>query len=110
MLEIGETIRHGVAREVKEETGYDIRVGDVIATVDMITPDEQGRILYHFVLIDLLAVWVSGEGVPSDEVRAMAWASMDQLHTYNLWDETERVIRLSADTMQQGPGMIDETI
>ena len=96
MLEVGETLQQGVAREVMEETGCEVAVGAVVATIDLITRDDDGRVHYHYVLIDLLAEWISGEGRPNDESSDLAWATLAELPEYHLWAETERVIRLSA--------------
>ncbi len=97
MLEVGETLQQGVAREVMEETACAVAVGEIVATIDLITRDEERRVQYHYVLIDLLAEWITGEGRPNDESSDLAWTTLADLAQYNLWSETERVIRLSAE-------------
>src|SRR3954452_2772944 len=52
MLELGEMLREGLAREVLEETSLDVKVGDVLDVFDSIFPDAEGRTQYHYVLID----------------------------------------------------------
>src|SRR3569833_858150 len=47
MLELGEKLRDGLAREVKEETSLDVEVGDVLDVFDSIFPDAEGRTQYH---------------------------------------------------------------
>ncbi len=53
-LDLGEKLRDGVAREVREETGLDVEVGPVLDVFDSIFPDSEGRTQYHYVLIDYL--------------------------------------------------------
>ena len=60
-VEAGETLEACVAREMAEETGFDVEVGPVIEVLDRITHDEEGRVLYHFVLIDYLCWPIGGE-------------------------------------------------
>lgn len=95
LLEVGETLQQGAAREVLEETGCSVTVGPVVATIDLITRDAEERVQYHYVLIDLLAEWQAGDAVAGDDSSAVAWATLDELATYHLWSETDRIIRLA---------------
>ncbi len=94
--ELGETVAEAARREVSEETGLDVIVLGVVAVVDSIHRDEAGRIEFHYTLIDMLAEWYDGEAIAGDDASAVAWATLDELSGYDLWSETERVIRLSA--------------
>ena len=99
--ELGETVAEAARREVLEETGLEIEVHDVIAVVDLIDRDDDGRIRFHYTLIDLLAEWRAGEARAGDDAAAVAWATLDQLAQYTLWSETERIIRLSAERRKE---------
>lgn len=93
---LGETVPEAARREVREETGIEIEVIDVIAVVDSISRDTAGRIAYHYTLIDIFAEWRSGEAVAGDDAAAVAWVPPDRLEDFELWHETIRVIRLAA--------------
>ncbi len=54
VLELGEKLRDGVAREALEETGLRVEVGELLDVFDSIFPDAEGRTQYHYVLIDFL--------------------------------------------------------
>jgi len=54
MLDVGETLTEGVRREVLEETGLEVEVGPLVTTFDRILRDENGRVEYHYVLVDFL--------------------------------------------------------
>lgn len=54
MLELGETLEAGTAREIVEETALVVDVGPVVEVFDRILVDEQGLVRYHFVLVDYL--------------------------------------------------------
>src|SRR5260221_488110 len=51
-VDVGETLEQAVARESKEETGFDVEVGPVVEVLDRIHRDASGRVEYHFVLVD----------------------------------------------------------
>ena len=52
-------------------------------------------------MIDMLAEWHDGEAIAGDDASAVAWATLDELSGYDLWSETERVIRLSAELVKE---------
>ena len=99
--ELGETIAAAGQREVLEETGVQVEIHDVVAVVDLIDRDEQEQVRFHYTLVDLLGEWQSNEAVAGDDAAAIAWVTLDDLPQYNLWSETERVIRLAAQRRKE---------
>src|ERR1700687_2520382 len=62
LLELGETLTAGVARELREETGLTVRAIELIDAVDRIFPtDGSAKPKFHYVLLDYLCEVVSGE-------------------------------------------------
>jgi 8-oxo-dGTP diphosphatase len=92
MLELGETLRDGVRRELMEETGLEVRVGDVVEVFERIFPGEAGRIRYHFVIHDFLCEVVTGEARAASDVTDVAWASADELAKYEMTETAVRVL------------------
>jgi 8-oxo-dGTP diphosphatase len=91
-LEVGEQLEDGVARELLEETGLIVRVGPVIEVFDRILRDEEGRVKYHFVLVDYLCVPVGGSLQAGDDVSEAEWAHFDALEPYELTAKAVEVI------------------
>jgi ADP-ribose pyrophosphatase YjhB (NUDIX family) len=94
--ELGETIAEAAKREVFEETGLDIAVTDVVTVIDMIERDANGKIRFHYVLVDVNAEWVAGEPKAATDAQDVCWISVEGLNTLGLWSETHRVIELAA--------------
>lgn len=78
-VELGETLRAAAEREVREECDIEVQAGPVINVTELILPDAEGRVQYHYVLIDLLASYVRGEARPSSDAADVCWVSRDDL-------------------------------
>src|SRR5262249_49238386 len=52
MVELGETTVEAVEREIAEECGLEIRVVGLAGVLDRVVKDAEGRIRYHWVLVD----------------------------------------------------------
>ena len=93
VLELGEKLRDGAAREALEETGLHVEVGEVLDVFDSIFPDTDGRTQYHYVLIDFLCRPLSGEAAPGSDVSEVQWITAADLDHLNLRDSIAQVIR-----------------
>jgi ADP-ribose pyrophosphatase YjhB (NUDIX family) len=92
VLEAGETLKEGIRREVREETGLEVEPLGIFDVFERITPDRQGRPEYHYVLIDFLCRIAGGRLVPGDDVRRAAWVPKSELDHYNITEGTRAVI------------------
>jgi 8-oxo-dGTP diphosphatase len=93
---LGETVAQAAFREVKEETGIDIRVLGVVDVVDLIEYDDAGaEVSYHFTLVELLAIWQQGEVTAGEDAADAAWVELDRLASMQMWAETIRIIHLA---------------
>lgn len=96
-LEVGESLEAGLAREMEEETGLVVRVGPVVQVFDRILRDEDGRVRYHFVLVDYLCEVIGGALQAGDDVSHAVWAPADGLEPYDLTEKATEVIRAAFD-------------
>jgi ADP-ribose pyrophosphatase YjhB (NUDIX family) len=94
--ELGETVQEAAHREIKEETDIEIDVTGLLDVVDLVRKDGDGRVQLHYTLVDFSAEWRSGEAKAGSDAAAVRWVPLADLDQYELWDETQRVIRLSA--------------
>ena len=106
-LELGETIAEGVVRELREETGLDVRVLSLIEVFERIFRDEEApaanRPRYHFVILDYLCEVVNGEPRPGSDVTDLAWAREEELPRFRLTPTATRIVRKAFEMARQGP-------
>jgi 8-oxo-dGTP diphosphatase len=81
-VELGETLARAAAREVREECDIQVEAGEVLSTFDLILRDEENRIRYHYVLIDVAARYIQGDPTAATDALEVRWVSeadLDQL-------------------------------
>jgi 8-oxo-dGTP diphosphatase len=93
MLELGEKLREGLAREVLEETALEVEVGDVLDVVDSIFPDAEGRTQFHYVLIDYRCKVRGGTATAGSDVSEVRWVTSEELDGLGMKEVMMGVIR-----------------
>ncbi len=83
-VEWGETLREAIAREVREETGVDIEVEGLAGIAERILPDDDGKIEYHYVILDFWARPKSRDLTPGDDASEARWVPVGELNDYEL--------------------------
>jgi 8-oxo-dGTP diphosphatase len=99
-LELSESLQEGVARELLEETGLEVRVLDLIDAFDRIyveaseggggTPKGPR---FHYVIVDYLCERISGEAVAGSDVTDVAFAAENELEPFQLTPTATRIIK-----------------
>ena len=79
-LEAGESLADACQREVKEETGLDVEVSNIVAVVER---QIEG---FHYVVIDFLAHLVDENTMPvaQSDVAEAKWISLEAIEDYVL--------------------------
>ena len=76
LVDVGESLKDAVIREVKEETGLTVEPVELIELLDRIhkqTLPEGLRIQYHYVIADYLCRVVGGELQAASDADAVRW-------------------------------------
>ncbi|MEO5337788.1 MAG: NUDIX hydrolase [Magnetospirillum sp. WYHS-4] len=111
LQEVGETVGEAVRRELAEEAALTIEILGIVDVLDYIERDDEGRVHYHYTLIDMLALAPEGEAVAGGDAAETAWFRPEDLATLALPPGTERVVRKAGEMLRQerpdasqGPG------
>ena len=98
-LELGESLQQGVAREMREETGLEVEVLDMIEAFDRIfldpaapTEGDKTRPKYHYVIVDYLCDRLAGEAQAGSDVTEIAYATEEELEKFRLTSTATRVL------------------
>jgi len=85
-VELGEKMRDAVIREVKEECGLDVEIAldRPLDAIDNITMSKDGRLKYHYVLLQFLVRLKGGTLQPASDVLDAKWVPFDEVKTYDL--------------------------
>jgi mutator protein MutT len=84
LVELGESTEQAVIREVKEETGLDVENPELIDVVNNIILDANGKIEYHFVIVDYFVKLRGGELKAADDAEELKWVALDDVEKYNI--------------------------
>lgn len=83
-VELGESILNTVIREAKEETCLDVYDPKLVDVVDTTTIGEDGKIKYHFVIVDYFVKVKGGELKAESDVAELRWVPFEEVESYVL--------------------------
>lgn len=93
LVEPGEEVRRAAGREVEEETGIRVRLGDLVGVYDILERDGRGRLRYHYVTVCFRGEPLSTRVRKGGEVLEARWFGRGELEEGKLTRTTARVLR-----------------
>jgi 8-oxo-dGTP diphosphatase len=84
LVELGEETQQTVIREVREETNLTVEKPELIDVVDNVELDENGKVKYHFVIIDYSVRLKGGTPKASSDAAELRWVRLDDVKSYVL--------------------------
>ena len=78
-LELGEMLYDGARREVLEECSVHVEIEQVLDAAERIIKDENGRIKYHFVMVDMLGRYGGGEVKAQSDAAECRWVAIKEI-------------------------------
>lgn len=92
IVEVGETLAAALRREMEEETGFQVEPLGLVEIFERILPDEEGRIAYHYVILDFLCTIKGGQLRAGSDVTDAAFVPLSELPSLGVSAEAKRVI------------------
>ena len=84
LVELGESAEQTVMREVKEETNLKVEQPELVDVVNSVTTDENGKIKYHFVIVDYFVKLKGGTLKVADDAAELRWVEFSEVEKYDL--------------------------
>lgn len=92
-VELGEELEQAIVREILEECQIEVRPLGIIEVFEQIFRDDKGRVKFHYVIVDFLLEYVSGEAKPLSDSTELKWITIDELGKYNPPERAVKVIK-----------------
>lgn len=99
-VELGERLEDALRRELLEETGLTVEIGIIVDTFDRVHHDADGRVRYHFVIVDFACRARDGEAVAGSDALDVAWVRAADLDAYGVNEHAARVIRRGLELLK----------
>src|SRR5574337_1127705 len=100
MLELGESLKDGVKREVLEETGLKVRPLEALTVLDRIQKNGE-RVQYHYVIIDYVCRPTGGRLKFGSDVLDARWVERQELPRYQITPKAAAVIADAFDLVDK---------
>jgi ADP-ribose pyrophosphatase len=91
-IRLGETLQEAAEREVFEETGIVIQAGLPVYSFDLIERDPAGAVVFHYVIVDVLAEYRKGRLTPGDDASDARWVTREEMAHLSMARETQQIL------------------
>jgi 8-oxo-dGTP diphosphatase len=102
-VELGETLEEALVREMREETALEVEPLEVLTVFDRIQRTD-GRVVYHYVIVDYLCRWRGGEARAGSDALEVAWARPSELPAFDLPPKAMEVVEAAFARAGAGRG------
>ena len=103
VVEVGETLREALTREVREETGLEVEVGPVVEVLERIEREDGNRVEYHYVIIDYRCLVRGGRlacGSDADDAR---WVAASDIASFGVTAAVADVVHKALALVSEAP-------
>ena len=102
VVQVGETLKEAVVREVREETHLEVEAVGLAKVMERIFRDPDGRVAYHYVLVDFLCRRLGGTLQADSDAQEARWVPLQDLSSYQVVSAAREVIH-RADWLRKNP-------
>lgn len=93
VIEVGETLHDAARREIMEECGIEVSLGRLYKWYDAIVRDAEGRVRFHYVILDVLGTHAGGEVRPGGDILDARWVGVADLPALDVLPAVAELVR-----------------
>jgi len=93
VVRLGETLEAAVVRELREEAGMEVRPLAVGKVIERIYLDSEGKVAYHYVIIDYVCEAGPGQPRAGSDASDAGFFEIQKLDEMDMTEGTAEVIR-----------------
>jgi 8-oxo-dGTP diphosphatase len=101
LIELGESPETAVIREAREETLLQVDNPRLIDVVNQAEWDTDGKLRYHYVIVDYLVHVVSGDIAAASDAVELHWVPFDEVENYDLTASFRRFFRNNRERLEK---------
>ncbi|HML02870.1 MAG TPA: NUDIX hydrolase [Candidatus Bathyarchaeia archaeon] len=101
VVELGEKLEKAVVREVKEETNLDVEVVHLIDAVSNIVQDTNGKLHFHFVILDYLTKLKGGTLQSSSDILDTKWVNLEEADDYDITETFREFLKKNKNDLKK---------
>jgi 8-oxo-dGTP diphosphatase len=84
LVELGESLREAVIREVKEETSLAVEKPELFDVAENIVLNEKSRVKYHYVIVYYFLKHEGGKSKATSDASELRWIQLREVEKYDL--------------------------
>lgn len=101
LVELGESAEQTVMREVREEANLEVEKPELIDVVNNITLDEDGRIKYHFLIVDYFVKLKGGKPKAMDDAAELKYVKFNEVENYDLTESFREFFKRNYERLRK---------
>ena len=101
LVNLGESVEEAVIREAKEETCLEIEDPQLIDVVGNVDLDSNGKVKYHYVIIDYLVHVKSGNILAASDAEELCLVPFDEVESYNLTSSFRQFFKQNRNKLEK---------
>ena len=100
MVEVGETLKEALIREILEETSMTIEPVALAGHREVMVRDDAGRVSRHFVILCFASRWVAGETKLNEELDESKWVRPSELKELKTTEGLAEIVAAAFERME----------